>query len=69
MNPIIQQDKISFMEATQTYLVVMLAFFLHNVSTITSVLGFALVVIRLSYEIPRAWKVLGGLFGRQPKDE
>lgn len=56
------------MEASQTYLAAAIALFLANVSTWTAVLGFILVVMRLTYEIPRAWKVFSAWFGKQ-RDE
>jgi hypothetical protein len=52
------------MEATQTYVAGATALFLAHVSTATAVLGLVLVIVRLAYEIPKAWRVW-----RTPKDE
>jgi hypothetical protein len=62
---LIEEDRFHIMEAAQTYIAAAIALFLANVSTWSAVLGFLLVIIRLTYEIPRAWNVLCALFGRQ----
>lgn len=68
MNTLIPEDRLHIMEAAQTYLTAAIALFLANVSTWTAVLGFMLVLLRLTYEIPRAFKVLCALFGKQKNE-
>lgn len=53
------------LQAVQTYFAAAVAMFLANVSTWTAVLGFLLVCLRLTYELPRAWQVLRAMFGKQ----
>lgn len=50
----IHEDHMNVLDGLWTYSLAAFALFLANISTVTSILGFVLLVARLSYELPKA---------------
>ena len=62
------EDQWQGMDAVWTYLTAAAAFFLANINTFTAVLGFFLVVVRLCYEIPKAYRAVASIFGKKKNE-
>lgn len=60
-----QEDQMNVLEGLWTYATVAFALFIAHLSTITAVGGFILLLLRLTYELPKAVRAVRAMLNRE----